>query len=97
VLIVFSAYILFNLAYYKKAKKIAREFSIYLMEDALGFPDHKAIKKIPYRDIKISKVKKKNGNIVGIHLKTTFGQSIMLQGLENMNDLYESIIDRLQH
>ncbi len=91
VLVIFTAYILFGLVYYQKAKSIAQKFSVRLMEDALGFQSQGGMKQIPYRDLKISKVTKKNDKVVAIYLKTTFGQSITLQGLENMEELYEGI------
>ena len=97
VLVIFAAYILFGLAYYPKAKSIAQQFSIHLMDDALGFPNQGGMKQIPYRDLTISKVTKKNGEVVEIRLKTTFGQSITLQGLENMKDLYEGITAHVGH
>ena len=91
VLVLFTAYILFGLAYYPKAKSIAQTFYIRLMDDALGFPSEGDIKQIPYRDLTISKVTKKNDEVVAIRLKTTFGQSITLQGLDNMKELYEGL------
>lgn len=97
ILVIFVAYILFGLASYTKAKAIAEEFSVQLMDDSLGFPNKGNLKQIPYRDLKISKVKKKNDEVVEICLKTTFGQSIKLQGLENMKELYESIAARAGH
>lgn len=91
ILVLFVAYIVFGLAYYPKAKSIAQMFSIRLMDEALGFPSEGVIKQIPYRDITISKVVYKNGEVVSIHLKTSFGQSIKLQGMEDMKGLYEGI------
>lgn len=97
VLVLFTAYILFGLAYYPKAKSIAKKFSVRLMDEALGFPSQGDMKQIPYRDLTISKVTKKNGEVVAIRLKTTFGQSITLQGLENMKELYEGITAHVGH
>jgi len=70
---------------------MAQKFYVRLMDDALGFPSQGDIKQIPYRDLTISKVTKKNDEVVAIRLKTTFGQSITLQGLDNMKELYEGI------
>jgi hypothetical protein len=97
VLVFFTAYILFGLAYYPKAKLIAQDFSVHLMDDALGFPNQGDMKLIPYRDLTISKVTKKNGEVIEIRLKTKFGQSIKLQGLENMKELYETISAHVGH
>ncbi len=97
VLMIFVAYILLGIAYYPKAKAIAQEFSIHLMNDGLGFPDQGDIKQIPYSDLTISKVTKKDDEVVEIRIKTRFGQSIKLQRLENMNELYEGLAARLGH
>ena len=91
VLALFTAYILFGLACYPQAKSIAQTFYIRLMDDALGFPSEGDIKQVPYRDLTISKVTKKNDEVVAIRLKTTFGQSITLRGLDNMKELYEGL------
>lgn len=93
-LVILVVYIVFGLAYYPRAKSIANEFSVHLMDEALGFPSQGNIKKIPYSDLTISKVTKKNGEVVAIRLQTTFGQSITLQGLDKMNELYDGMIDR---
>ena len=90
-LALFTAYILFGLACYPQAKSIAQTFYIRLMDDALGFPSEGDIKQIPYRDLTISKVTKKNDEVVAIRSKTIFGQSITLQGLDNMKKLYERL------
>jgi hypothetical protein len=94
-LVLLVAYILYGLAYYPRAKSIAQAFSIRLMDDGLGFTGQAAMRQIPYRDIVISKVARKNGAVVAIHLRTTFGQSITLEGLEHMDELYEGIAERV--
>lgn len=94
---VFAASVLYDSAYYPKAKAFAENFTIYLMDNALGFSDQGHIRQIPYHDLTVLKVSKKNGKVVAIHLKTTFGQSIKLQGLENMQELYEGIAARIGH
>ncbi|MGH9961667.1 MAG: hypothetical protein ACREBC_31830, partial [Pyrinomonadaceae bacterium] len=94
---VFAASVLYDLAYYPKAKASADNFAIYLMDNALGFSDRGDIRQIPYRDLTVVKVSKKNGRVVAIHLRTTLGQSIKLQGLENIQELYEGIAVRIDH
>jgi len=94
---VFAASVLYDLAYYPKAKAFGENFTIYLLDNALGFSDQGHIRQIPYRDLAISEVTKKNGDVIEIRLKTTFGQSIKLQGLENMQELYEGIAVRIGH
>ena len=96
-MVIFGAYILFGIAYYPKAKAIAQGFSIHLMDDGLGFPYQGHMIQMPYSDLTISKVTKKDGEVVEIRIKTTFGQSIKLQRLENMNELYEGLAARLGH
>jgi hypothetical protein len=93
---IFAASVLYDLAYYPKAKAFAKNFAIYLMDNALGFFDQGHIRQIPYHEVTVLKVSKKNGKVVAIHLKTTFGQSIKLQGLENMQELYEAIAVRIR-
>jgi hypothetical protein len=68
VLVLFIAYILFGLAYYPKAKSIAQNFSIRLTGEALGYSSQGVLKQIPYRDLEISKVTMKNGEVVAICL-----------------------------
>lgn len=94
---IFAASVLYDLAYYPKAKAFAENFTIYLMDNALSFSDQGHIRQIPYHDLTVLKVSKKNGKVVAIHLQTTFGQSIKLQGLENMQELYEGIAVRIGH
>ncbi len=96
VLSIFSGYILFGLALYPKAKIMAEKFSVCLLNNALGFPDQEHMGQIPYCDLAISKVIKKNGKVIEIRLKTDFGQTIKLQGLENMEELYKNIEGRVK-
>lgn len=96
VLTIFSAYILFGLVLYPKAKVIAERFSISLLDNTLVFPEQGHTKQIPYCDLKISKVIEKNSKVIEIHLKTTFNQSIKLKGLANMEELYKNIKDRVK-
>ena len=79
---IFSAYILLGLAHYPKAKAIAERFSVSLTSNALGFPDQGHMREILYSDLKISKVIKKNGEIIEIHLKTGFDQTTKLRKYE---------------
>ena len=84
-------YIGYGIYYYPKAKALAQDFFIQLDDDSLVFPSVEGVKKIPYHDLAISKIVKKRGEVVKIHLKTTFGQSMVLQGLYKMNDLNDQL------
>ena len=92
----FAAYILFGLAFYSKGKASVEKFSIYLLDNALGFSDQGHVKQIPYHHLTISKITKKNSEVELICLKTAFGHTIKLQGLENMTELHKEIINRVR-
>ncbi len=96
VLAIIAVYISIGLAYYSKGKAMAENFSICFLDDALGFSDQEKTRKIPYRDLSISKVTKKNGQIVKVFLKPAFGQTIKLKGFENMNELYDLLKKRIK-
>jgi hypothetical protein len=91
-----GAYILGGLLLYPKARKVAEGFYVYLMDDALGFPVRGHTKTIPYGDLRIKKVKIKNGQIRTIYLSSVFHGTIKLQGLESMNELYERLARQLE-
>ena len=90
-----TGYIVFSLAYYRKAEALVSRFYVRLLDNALSFPGQDHGKEIPYQDLAISKVTRKGGEVVEIRLKTSFGQIIRLQGLLGMKDLYENIATRL--
>ena len=92
VLVVFSIYIIFGLALYPKAKATAKNFSVSLQDDALLFPTGNGSGRIPYSDLTIMGTKSKDDEVTRILLRTSFGQKIELQGLNNMHDLYKGLI-----
>lgn len=89
ILVVFLAYILFGLALYPKAKAVANNFSISLLDDTLIFPAERDSGRIAYSDLVILGTKSKDNEISKISLRTSYGQKIEIQGLNNMQDLYD--------
>lgn len=95
-LIVFFLYIIIGLAMYPHAKSVSHKFSISLKKDSLEYTNQESRREIPYRDLVISKVIKRGSVVDQINLKTVFGQYIKLQGLQNMNELYDLIRKKLE-
>ncbi len=96
VILISVIYVLLGLAFYPNAKSVAGKFSIYLSNDSLGFSDKGKIKKLPYSDLVISKVLRKQDEVVEIRLRTTFGQTIKLRGLESMQELYNELAQKVK-
>ena len=92
ILVIYVIYIVIGLALYPIAKSTAENFTIYLLDDALGYSSKGSQKQLPYSDIVIAKVKKSKGKIIEIQLQTKFKQNIKLRDLENMGNLYEGLI-----
>jgi len=61
ILSAFSFYILFGLAYYPKAKRIADNYKVFLFDTALGVQLEDKINQIPFKDLKIVKVTESRG------------------------------------
>jgi Ca2+/Na+ antiporter len=95
ILALFSLYILFGVAYYPKAKKIADSYKIFLLDAELGFQSQDKMNQIPFKDLKIIKVIKDGDEVIEIRLKTVFNQSIKLQGLDDMNELYAKLAEKV--
>jgi len=89
-------YIVVGLASYPKDKSFAEKFTIYLSNDSLGFSDDGKIRKLPYSDLAISKVLRKHDEVVEIRLRTTFGQTIKLRGLDSMQELYSELVQKVE-
>lgn len=92
---VFGAYIMYGIIYYPKAKAIAQRFSIKISDRALVFSDFSGVRQIPYSDFEINKIDKCKDRVCRIHIKTSFNQSIVLQGLENMDTLYQELSEHV--
>jgi hypothetical protein len=87
-------YILGGLAFYPKARSIAQRFHVTLLEDTLTFSGgHRAI---PYTDLMLANVKRRGGRVSEIQLRSAFGQTIRLRGLERMDELYECLEKRVR-
>lgn len=97
-LVCFTSYIAFNLAYYRREKRFAEKYAVCPLETTLGFQHEGQLRQLPYGDLKISKVKRRDGEVVEIHLKEKylrFFGPIKLSGLENMDELYELLAERV--
>ena len=86
-----AAYILVGLAFYRRAKADAEAFAIILLDEGISFRPRGDGRRVLYGDLQISKVKRRNGEVVEIWLRTKFGQRIALRGLENMGELSDSL------
>ena len=93
VLVVIAVIIIFDLFFYSKARAIAENLSIKLMDDALVFNDKNNTRQISYDDFMIKNVRRKQDKVVEIRLKTSFKQNIKIRGLENMQELYKGLLD----
>lgn len=94
---VIAAVLIFDLFYYRRGKAIAESFSIELLPDALAFSHDRDGGTVPYKDIKISGVKKRDGKVIEITLLTAFQQSIKLRDLDDMQELHDSLVGHLKH
>jgi hypothetical protein len=94
---VIAAILVFDLVYYRRGKVIAESFSIELLPDALAFSHERNRGTVPYKDIKISGVKKRDGKVIEITLLTAFRQSIKLRDLDGMQELHDSLVGHLGH
>jgi hypothetical protein len=88
-------YTIVGLLLYPRAKVIAENYAINLLENELGFYQGQ-IKKIPYDDLTIVDIKKKEDQVLMIVLKTKFNQVIKLNDFENMNKLNELLLEKIK-
>ena len=95
VLVCFASYIVFELASYPFTRKIRENFAIFILQRSLGTRYKDRIIQVPYSDLKIVKVKKSKGEVVEIHLKSRFRNTIRLSNLENMSELYGLLAERV--
>ncbi len=89
--------LLFELIFFKKAKRLSETFSISLGDDFLVFSYNSESRSISYRDLKILKVIKKKDRIEEVLLKTRFGQTIRLRGMRNMDLLYGELENKMRN
>lgn len=96
VILIAVMYVLLGLVLYPNAKSVAGKFTIYLSNESLRFSGNGETRNLPYSDLVISKVLRKHGEVVEIRLKTTFSQTIKLRGLENMEELYSELTQKVK-
>jgi hypothetical protein len=92
---VVAIYVAIELALYPRTKAIAESLSIQLHDKELSFTHAGARGELPYSDLRIAGVRKHGDEVTEIVLAARSGQTINLQGLENMNELHRLLAARL--
>jgi hypothetical protein len=88
-------YICVGIALYPRAKAIADSLSIKLNDQGLTFAHSAGHGELRYSDLKIARVRKRGDRLTEIVLAARSGQTIKLQDLEDMNELYRLLSARL--
>lgn len=98
ILFIAALYIIFNLCDYKKTKKISENFCLTIEDSALACFDGNKTYRLPYSELSIVKVTRKKTNIdkIKIKIKSDHGPAITLKNIENMDDLYNSLLERIE-
>lgn len=88
-------YIAVELALYPRAKAVADSLSIKLHDDELTFAHSAGGGELRYSDLRIAGVRKRDGKLTRIVLAARSGQAIKLEGLEDMEELYRLLLERV--
>ena len=89
-------FIIFEIAGYWQAKQIAKDFTIYIEDNAFGFAFDGRVRRIPWSDIKLDSWKVKGGSVHSIRIRTKFNQKIKIRGMEDMDALLELIKEKTE-
>jgi hypothetical protein len=90
-----SIYIAIELALYPRAKAVADSLSIKLHDQGLTFVRSGGGGELRYSDLRIAGVRKREDKVTEIVLAARSGQTIKLQGFENMDELYRLLSERI--
>lgn len=89
-------YIVFGVFNYPKARLIAESMKIVLAENQMEILGANLKHCYPYKEIKVVKVTKSNGMVVGILLNIKHVGKQWISGFENMDLIYRLLQSRLQ-
>ena len=91
-MLVYLLWIVFEIFSFRKKRIITENFFVEFLADSLLI--YKV--KLSYEDLSIYSVKKdKNGNVRKIVLRTIFNQKIPLKDLNDMDRLYEKVVNKV--
>jgi hypothetical protein len=90
-----ALYVAVELALYPRAKAVADSLSIKLHDQGLSFAHSAGGGELRYSDLRIAGVRKRDDKLIEIVLSARSGQTIKLEGLENMHELYRLLLERV--
>lgn len=91
-----AIYIGVELALYPRSKAVANSLTIKLHDEGLTFAHSRGGSgELRYSDLRIVGVRKRDNKLTEIVLAAGTGQRIKLEGLENMNELYRLLVERI--
>jgi len=79
-----------------RAVKTVSTIRVRLEDDTVVFSAGQLSQSLRYRDSAITRVRRRGGQVTGLHLKARDGQSMELYGFERMDQLYAELVSRIE-